>query len=91
MSDRHLPLGTVKDKSFWVNLSLNSEAKPNIPIAPFGKPHLQIWHRNPDGSDEFFVFYCSSTLVQNYALSAQDFSCYTSQRMLEDGCEGESP
>jgi|SRR5215216_1868460 len=23
-------------------------------------------------------FYCSSTIVQNYALSAQDFSCYTS-------------
>ena len=28
-------------------------------------------------------FYCSSTLVQNYALSAQDFSCYSSLRVLE--------
>jgi hypothetical protein len=28
-------------------------------------------------------FDCSSALVQNYALSAQDFSCYSSQRVLE--------
>ena len=46
-----------------------------------GDVNRRIW--NMYTSFYRLVVYCFSTLVQNYALSAQDFSCYTSQRVLE--------
>jgi hypothetical protein len=57
MLDRHLPLGTIKDKSFWAKIHLDSEGKLSIPIAPHGRLHLVIWYRSPDGSNKFFVLY----------------------------------
>jgi len=60
---------------------------------PSPPPQKRKRGRQETYSDKLFIkalivmiirrLYCSSTVVQNYALSAQDFSCYSSQRMLE--------
>ena len=55
MLDRRLSLGEVKDVSFWVNLSLNSDGKLSIPSAPHGRPHLEICYRNTFGPDAWLV------------------------------------